>query len=56
VERLKALGFATPNIGLLTDSSAVRGAPCRCQRQVDSDRGSGQRRFDDLDYLYDIMV
>ena len=53
---LKALGFATPNIGLLTDIVCCPGGDfCSLANAKSIPIAEAiQRRFDDLDYLYDI--
>ncbi|HKE40199.1 MAG TPA: nitrite/sulfite reductase [Casimicrobiaceae bacterium] len=53
---LKALGFATPNIGLLTDIVCCPGGDFCSLANAKSIpiAESIQRRFDDLDYLYDL--
>jgi sulfite reductase (NADPH) hemoprotein beta-component len=53
---LKALGLATPNIGLLTNIVACPGGDfCSLANAVSIPVAEAiQRRFDDLDYLYDI--
>ena len=53
---LKALGFATPNIGLLTDIICCPGGDfCSLANARSIPIAEAiQRRFDDLDYLYDI--
>ena len=53
---LKALGFATPNIGLLTDIICCPGGDFCSLANAKSIpiAESIQRRFDDLDYLYDL--
>ncbi|HEX8011738.1 MAG TPA: nitrite/sulfite reductase [Casimicrobiaceae bacterium] len=53
---LKALGFATPNIGLLTDIICCPGGDfCALANAKSIPIAEAiQRRFDDLDYLYDI--
>ena len=52
---LKALGFATPNIGLLTDIICCPGGDfCSLANAKSIPIAEAvQRRFDDLDYLYD---
>ena len=54
--RLKALGFATPNIGLLTDIVCCPGGDfCSLANAKSIPIAEGiQRRFDDLDYLHDL--
>ena len=54
--RLKALGFATPNIGLLTDIVCCPGGDfCSLANAKSIPIAEGiQRRFDDLDFLHDI--
>jgi sulfite reductase (NADPH) hemoprotein beta-component len=54
--RLKALGFATPNIGLLTDIVCCPGGDfCSLANAKSIPIAEAiQRRFDDLDYLYDL--
>ena len=53
---LKALGFATPNIGLLTNIISCPGGDfCSLANAVSIPVAEAiQHRFDDLDYLYDI--
>jgi sulfite reductase (NADPH) hemoprotein beta-component len=53
---LKGLGFATPNIGLLTDIICCPGGDfCSLANAKSIPIAEAiQRRFDDLDYLYDI--
>ncbi|HEY7761198.1 MAG TPA: nitrite/sulfite reductase [Burkholderiales bacterium] len=53
---LKALGLATPNIGLLTNIIACPGGDfCSLANAVSIPVAEAiQQRFDDLDYLYDI--
>ncbi|HTR60016.1 MAG TPA: nitrite/sulfite reductase [Casimicrobiaceae bacterium] len=53
---LKALGLATPNIGLLTDIICCPGGDfCSLANAKSIPIAEAvQRRFDDLDYLYDI--
>jgi len=53
---LKALGFATPNIGLLTDIICCPGGDfCSLANAKSIPIAEAiQRRFDDLDYLYDL--
>src|SRR5204862_1065764 len=53
---LKALGFATPNIGLLTNIICCPGGDfCSLANAKSIPIAEAiQRRFDDLDYLYDI--
>ena len=53
---LKELGFATPNIGLLTNIICCPGGDfCSLANAVSIPVAEAiQRRFDDLDYLYDI--
>jgi sulfite reductase (NADPH) hemoprotein beta-component len=53
---LKALGFATPNIGLLTDIICCPGGDfCSLANAKSLPIAEAiQRRFDDLDYLYDV--
>ncbi len=55
-ERLKALGFATPNIGLLTDIVCCPGGDfCSLANAKSIPIAEAiQRRFDDLDYLHDL--
>lgn len=55
-QRAKALGFATPNIGLLTDMIVCPGGDfCALANAKSIPVAEAiQRRFDDLDYLYDI--
>jgi sulfite reductase (NADPH) hemoprotein beta-component len=54
--RLKALGFATPNIGLLTDIVCCPGGDfCSLANAKSIPIASAiQRQFDDLDYLHDL--
>jgi sulfite reductase (NADPH) hemoprotein beta-component len=54
--RLKALEFATPNIGLLTDIVCCPGGDfCSLANAKSIPIAEAiQRRFDDLDYLYDL--
>ncbi len=54
--RLKELGFATPNIGLLSNIISCPGGDfCSLANAVSIPVAEAiQRRFDDLDYLYDI--
>ncbi len=54
--QLKALGFATPNVGLLTNIISCPGGDfCSLANAVSIPVAEAiQRRFDDLDYLYDI--
>ena len=54
--RLKSLGFATPNIGLLTDIVCCPGGDfCSLANAKSIPIAEAiQRRFDDLDYLHDI--
>jgi sulfite reductase (NADPH) hemoprotein beta-component len=54
--RLKALGFATPNVGLLTDIVCCPGADfCSLANAKSIPIAEAiQRRFDDLDYLHDL--
>jgi sulfite reductase (NADPH) hemoprotein beta-component len=54
--RLKALGFATPNIGLLTDIVCCPGGDfCSLANAKSIPVAEAiQRRFDDLDYLHDL--
>jgi sulfite reductase (NADPH) hemoprotein beta-component len=54
--RLQALGFATPNIGLLTDIVCCPGGDfCSLANAKSIPIAEAiQRRFDDLDYLYDL--
>jgi sulfite reductase (NADPH) hemoprotein beta-component len=54
--RLKALGFATPNIGLLTDIICCPGGDfCSLANAKSIPIAEAiQRRFDDLDYLHDL--
>ena len=56
MERAKGAWISTPNIGLLTDIICCPGGDFCSLANAKSipDRGSVQRRFDDLDYLYDI--
>ncbi|HZP87516.1 MAG TPA: nitrite/sulfite reductase [Burkholderiales bacterium] len=53
---LKALGFATPNIGLLTNIISCPGGDfCSLANAASIPVAAAiQHRFDDLDYLYDI--
>ena len=53
---MKALGFATPNIGLLTDIVCCPGGDfCSLANAKSIPIAEAiQRRFDDLDYLYDL--
>ena len=53
---LKALGFATPNIGLLTDVICCPGGDfCSLANAKSIPIAEAiQRRFDDLDYLHDV--
>ncbi len=53
---LKALGLATPNIGLLTNIIACPGGDfCSLANAVSIPVAEAiQQRFDDLDYLYDV--
>ena len=53
---LKALGFATPNVGLLTDLICCPGGDfCSLANAKSIPIAEAiQRRFDDLDYLYDL--
>jgi sulfite reductase (NADPH) hemoprotein beta-component len=55
-EKLKALGFATPNIGLLTDIICCPGGDfCSLANAKSIPIAEAiQQRFDDLDYLFDI--
>ena len=55
-QRAKAIGFATPNIGLLTDIiSGPGGDFCSLANAKSIPVAEAiQRRFDDLDYLFDI--
>ncbi|HKA45175.1 MAG TPA: nitrite/sulfite reductase [Burkholderiales bacterium] len=55
-QEVKALGFATPNIGLLTNIIACPGGDfCSLANAKSIPVAEAiQRRFDDLDYLYDI--
>ncbi|MEO6270453.1 MAG: nitrite/sulfite reductase, partial [Lautropia sp.] len=55
-QSLKALGLATPNIGLLTNIIACPGGDfCSLANAVSIPVADAiTRRFDDLDYLYDI--
>ena len=55
-QRAKAIGFATPNIGLLTDIIACPGGDfCSLANAKSIPVAEAiQRRFDDLDYLFDI--
>ena len=54
--RLKGLGFATPNIGLLTDIVCCPGGDfCSLANAKSIPIAEAiQRRFDDLDYLHDL--
>ena len=54
--RAKTIGFATPNIGLLTDIIACPGGDfCSLANAKSIPVAEAiQRRFDDLDYLFDI--
>jgi len=54
--RLKALGFATPNIGLLTDIVCCPGGDfCSLANAKSIPIAEAiQRRFDDLDFLHDL--
>jgi len=54
--KLKTLGFATPNIGLLTDIICCPGGDfCSLANAKSIPIAEAiQRRFDDLDYLYDL--
>ena len=55
-QRAKEIGFATPNIGLLTDIIACPGGDfCSLANAKSIPVAEAiQRRFDDLDYLFDI--
>ncbi|CAN7472851.1 nitrite/sulfite reductase [Trinickia sp. LjRoot230] len=55
-ERAKQLGFATPNIGLLTDIIACPGGDfCSLANAKSIPIAQAiQRRFDDLDYVHDL--
>jgi sulfite reductase (NADPH) hemoprotein beta-component len=55
-ERAKQHGFATPNVGLLTDIIACPGGDfCSLANAKSIPIAQGiQRRFDDLDYVYDL--
>ena len=55
-QRAKAIGFATPNIGLLTDIIACPGGDfCSLANAKSIPVAEAiQNRFDDLDYLFDI--
>ena len=55
-QRAKAIGFATPNIGLLTDIISCPGGDfCSLANAKSIPVAEAiQRRFDDLDYLFDI--
>ncbi len=55
-QQLKGLGFATPNIGLLTDIICCPGGDfCSLANAKSIPIAEAiQRRFDDLDYLHDI--
>jgi sulfite reductase (NADPH) hemoprotein beta-component len=55
-QRAKEIGFATPNIGLLTDIIACPGGDfCSLANAKSIPIAEAiQRRFDDLDYLFDI--
>jgi sulfite reductase (NADPH) hemoprotein beta-component len=57
-QQLKGLGFATPNIGLLTDIICCPGGDfCSLANAKSIPIAEAiQRRFDDLDYLHDIGV
>jgi sulfite reductase (NADPH) hemoprotein beta-component len=54
--RLKALGFATPNVGLLTDIVCCPGGDfCSLANAKSIPIAEAiQRRFDDLDYVHDL--
>jgi sulfite reductase (NADPH) hemoprotein beta-component len=54
--KLRELGFATPNIGLLTNIISCPGGDfCSLANAVSIPVAAAiQRRFDDLDYLYDV--
>jgi sulfite reductase (NADPH) hemoprotein beta-component len=56
VEKAKAAGFATPNIGLLTDIIACPGGDfCSLANAKSIPIALAiQQRFDDLDYVYDL--
>ncbi|MCQ4437555.1 hypothetical protein NO135_21400, partial [Clostridioides difficile] len=55
-EKAKAAGFATPNIGLLTDIIACPGGDfCSLANAKSIPIALAiQQRFDDLDYVYDL--
>jgi len=55
-ERAKAIGFATPNIGLLTDIVCCPGGDfCSLANAKSIPIAEAiQQRFDDLDYLFDL--
>jgi sulfite reductase (NADPH) hemoprotein beta-component len=55
-KKLKALGFATPNIGTLTDMICCPGGDfCALANAKSIPVAEAiQRKFDDLDYLYDL--
>lgn len=55
-QRAKAMGFATPNIGTLTDMICCPGGDfCSLANAKSIPIAEAiQRRFDDMDYLYDI--
>ncbi|MBA2690043.1 MAG: nitrite/sulfite reductase, partial [Burkholderiales bacterium] len=55
-EKAKAIGFATPNIGLLTDIVCCPGGDfCSLANAKSIPIAEAiQRRFDDLDYLFDL--
>ncbi len=55
-QKLKALGFATPNIGTLTDMICCPGGDfCALANAKSIPVAEAiQRRFDDIDYLYDL--
>ncbi|MBL7248921.1 nitrite/sulfite reductase [Alloalcanivorax marinus] len=55
-EELDALGFATPNLGLLTDIVACPGGDlCALANAKSVPIAEGiQRRFDDIDYVHDL--
>ncbi len=55
-QKLKALGFATPNIGTLTDMICCPGGDFCALANAKSIPVADaiQRKFDDIDYLYDL--
>ncbi|GGP26297.1 sulfite reductase [Silvimonas amylolytica] len=55
-EKAKAIGFATPNVGLLTDIVCCPGGDfCSLANAKSIPIAEGiQRQFDDLDYLFDL--